>query len=262
MVTTMRPWDRLKTLQDDFSRRDFELITAFADALPVHMASQKPGTDVVNAPMNHDEVARLLYDKSSGSLVRTLAKQYYVDNPVEVLTKALNMIGVSFPAVDIPHYTDALVTTTGNTVMKISERVMRESVHKRIFVEFDDLDTAAPGGGMYLFSVKIQYNSPESDSFKTEHLSIRAGSPEEAKSMAVRTATEMNFSNISVLGIEMVKYSGPGQPGLVPQTAPLNVQPNAMAGLVSPSDVSPALSNSNIPTPRSGISGQNLTGGV
>jgi hypothetical protein len=261
MVTALRSWDRLRTLEDDFSRRDYEFIVAFADALPVHIASQLPGTDVVNMPLNADEVRDLVYDMSSGSLVRTLARQYEVDNPVEVLTRALNMIGVPISLVG-PHFTDALVTNARSSVMTISEHVMREAVHRRIFGEYDTLDTAAPGGGMYLFSVKIQYNSPESDSFKSEHLSIRAGSPEEAKSMAVATATKMNFTNISVLGVEMVKYSGPGQPGLVPHTAPLNVQPNVLAGLVSPSDVSPALSNANIPLPKTGTSGQNLTGGV
>ena len=262
MVTTLRSWDRLRTLADDFSRRDFELIWAFADAIPVHIASKNPGQVTNNALVNSDDIMDLLHDKTSGSLVRTLGKQYGVDNPVEVLTKALNMIGISVSVPSSgPHFSDALVTNVGTKVMKISENVMRKAVHRRIFIDqYDDTDTAAPGG-MYSFVVKVQYNSPESDSFKTEHLSVRASSPEQAKSMAVAIATKMNFTKVSVLGVDMVKYSGPGQPGLVPTTAPVNVQPGALAGLVNPSDVSPALSNANIPTPRSGMSGDNMTGG-
>jgi hypothetical protein len=147
--------------------------------------------------------------------------------------------------------------------MTISENVMRRIVHQSVFFgeEFAPLDPdVSASGGMYSFAVKIQFSTPETETPRTETLSIRASSPEEAKSMAAKIAHEKNYINFSVVGIDTVKYSGPGQPGLVPTTAPLNVQPGATAGLVHPSDVSPALPDAGVVTPRTGTSGQNLVG--
>jgi hypothetical protein len=108
--------------------------------------------------------------------------------------------------------------------------------------------------------VKIQFSTPETETPGTETLSIRAGSPEEAKSIAARIAHEKNYINFSVLDIETVRYMGPGAPGLVSVTAPVNAQPGATAGLVHPSDVSPALPDARVITPRTGMSGQNIVG--
>ena len=80
--------------------------------------------------------------------------------------------------------------------------------------------------------------------------------------MAARIANEKHYVNVSVIDIELVKYTGPGQPGLVPTTSPLNVQPGALTGLVDPSQVSPALPDDGVVLPRSGDGGSNLTGGV
>ena len=66
---------------------------------------------------------------------------------------------------------------------------------------------------MYSFAVK-KFSTPETETPRTETLSIRAASPEEAKSMAAKIAHEKNYINFSVVGIDTVKYSGPGQPGL------------------------------------------------
>ena len=267
MVTTLRAWDRLRMLGDDFSRRDFEFVTAFADALSVYVASRNPGTDprmngnVRGDQLPIDEVMTLINDTSGGSLVRTLARQYRVDNPKDILTRALNYIGAVVPLEPAPHYSDSYIPTPGTLVMKISENAMRHVVHRSIFGEGDAQPDVHPGG-MYVFSVKIQFSTPETETPRTEHLSIRASSPEEAKSMASRIAAEKNYTNFSVIDVETVAYSGPGQPGLVPHTAPLNVQPGATDGQVEPSDVSPVLPNVGVTVPRTGHSGQNLTGGI
>ena len=150
--------------------------------------------------------------------------------------------------------------------MKISESAMRRVVHQSVFGEEQDFQTLDPHlvatDGMYTFAVKIQYSTLESPVPKTEHLSVRASSPAAAKSMAARIAHEKNYQNFSVIDIEVVKYTGPQSGGLVPHTAPTNVQPGAMDGLVSPSDVSPALPNTGVVLPRSGSKGGNITGGV
>jgi hypothetical protein len=260
MVTTLRAWDRLRMLGDDFDRRDFEFIVAFADALSIHVATRRPGTDprsdaaVRGDHLPIEDVIALINDTSSGSLVRTLAKQYGIDNPRDILTRALNMIGAVVPPEPTPHYSDSRIVTTGNSIMKISENAMRRVVHRSVFGEdFAQLDphVAAPTG-LYDFAVKIQYSTPETETPRTEHLSIRASSPEVAKGMAARIAAEKNYTNVSVVGIELVNYTGPNAGGLVPVTAPLNVQPGATAGLVSPSDVSPVLPNVGVATPHSG----------
>jgi hypothetical protein len=263
MVADLRVWDRLRTLRDDFNRRDFEFLCAFADALPGYLASRNPGSDPkTNATVRGDhlpieDVMALVDDKSRTSIVRTLAKQYGVDNPRDILTRALNYIGAVVPWEISPHYSDSCIATSGTSVMKISERTVKHVVHQSIFGESDAVPDIHPGG-MYVFIVKIQFATPETETPRTEHLSIRASSPEEAKSMASRIAAQKNYTNFSVMDVEKVPYSGPGQPGLVPHTAPLNVQPNATSGLVSPSDVSPVLPNVGVVTPKSGDSGQNL----
>jgi hypothetical protein len=259
MVWNLRTWDRLRMLGDDFNRRDFQFIVAFADALPVHLSAKRPGSDP-----KHDDVTRgdhlpiedvmaLVNDTSQGSLVRTLAKQYGIDNPRDLLTRALNYIGAVVPWEISPHYSDSLITT-GNAVMKISESAMRRAVHTAVFGEdFAGHDpTLTTPGGLYTFAVKIQYSTPETETPRTEHLSIRASSPEEAKSIASRVAAEKDYQNVSILDIETVNYTGPNAGGLVPVTAPVNVQPGATAGLVQPSDVSPVLPNVGVTLPHSG----------
>jgi hypothetical protein len=267
MVTVLRAWDRLRTLSDDFSRRDMQFIVAFADSLPSYIARQNPGSDPRNTPdVRGDElpiesVMALIDDTSGGSLVRTLARQYGVDNPRDILTRALNYIGAVVPLEPMPHFSDSYISTAGSKIMKISESTMRHVVHRSIFGEGDAQPDIHPGG-MYVFAVKIQFSTPETETPRTEHLSIRASSPEEAKSMASRIAADKNYKDFSVIDIETVAYSGPGQPGLVPHTAPTNVQPGALDGQVEPSDVSPVLPNVGVAVPKSGHSGGNLTGGV
>jgi hypothetical protein len=261
MVTNLRLWDRLRTLGDDFNRRDFQLVTAFADALSVHESVRHPGAVVSGYTIPAEDVIQLLNDDSMGSMVRTLGRQYRVDNPKEVLARAINMIGINVPGQTLPHYSDSL-KSTGRSVMNISEHAMRRVVHQSVFgEEFAPLDPdVSQPEGMYAFAVKIQFSTPETETPRTETLSIRAGSPEEAKGMAARIAREKNYINFSVVGIEVVKYTGPGAPGLVPHTAPLNVQPGALAGQVHPSDVSPALPDTGVVTPRTGMTGQNIVG--
>jgi hypothetical protein len=253
-------------LGDDFNRRDFQFVVAFADALPIHLMSKRPGTpDTDPSDPSTDAIARgdhlpiedvmaLVNDTSQGSLVRTLAKQYGVDNPRDILTRALNYIGVNVPWELSPHYSDSCIVTTGTQVMKISENAMRRSVHMAVFGEdFAGYDpTLTAPGGMYTFAIKIQYSTLETETPRTEHLSIRASSPEEAKSIASRVAAEKDYQNVSILDIEAVNYTGPNSGGLVPVTAPVNVQPNATAGIVKPSDISPVLPNVGVSLPHSG----------
>jgi hypothetical protein len=264
MVTTLRMWDRLRMLSDDFNRRDFQFITAFADALRVHESIKNPGTIVTGDTLPLEHLIELINDQSRGSLVRTLARQYGIDNPKEILTNALRMIGAVMPDNTRTHYSDSLKTPTGRTTMKINESVLRRVVHQSVFGE--DVQQLDPHlvatDGMYTFAIKIQYSTLESPVPKTEHLSVRASSAEAAKSMAARIAHEKNYQNFSVIDVEVVNYTGPKSGGLVPTTAPTNVQPGAMDGLVSPSDVSPALPDSGVVLPRSGSKGGNLTGGV
>jgi hypothetical protein len=259
MVTTARVWDRLRYLGDDFNRRDFQFIVAFADSLPVYLSVKRPGVDpkkdsvVRGDELPIDEVMALVDDTSPTGLVRTLAKQYGIDNPRDLLTRALNYIGAAVPWEISPHFSDSLITT-GSHVMRISEGAMRRAVHQAVFGEdfaTHDPTLTAPGG-LYTFAVKIQYSTPETETPRTEHLSIRASSPEEAKSIAARVAAEKDYMNVSIIDVEQVAYTGPNADGLVPVTAPTNVQPGATAGLVKPSDVSPVLPNVGVTTPRSG----------
>lgn len=254
MVNTLRVWDRLRTLGDDFNRRDFQFVIAFADALTVHQSIKSPGTVVSGNDISADDVMAMINDESRTSVVRTLARQFGIDNPKDVLTRAMNYIGVHVPWQITPHYSDSMKTATGQPIMKISESAMRCIVHQTVFgEEFAQLDPDVTStDGMYTFAVKIQYSTLETETPRTEHLSVRASSPAAAKSMAARIAHEKNYQNFSVIGIEVVNYTGPHSGGLVPATAPVNVHPGATAGQVHPSDVSPALPDSGVVTPRSG----------
>jgi hypothetical protein len=251
MVSTLRMWDRLRTLGDDFNRRDFQFITAFADALTVNQSIKSPGTVVNGYVISADDVMQLINDESRGSLVRTLARQYGIDNPRDILTRAMAMIGVNVPGEPIPHYSSL---TRGQDTMKINENVMRRVVHQSVFRE--DVAPLDPGvtstDGMYDFAIKIQYSTLESPIPKTEHLSVRASSAEAAKSMAARIAHEKNYQDFSIVDVTLVPYTGPLSGGLVPTTSPVNVQPGALTGLVSPSDVSSALPDSGVVLPKSG----------
>jgi hypothetical protein len=249
MVNEPRVWDKLRALADDFSRRDFQFLNAFADELRIKSSSSHPGSAISGHVLDMECVHSLLSDTTQNSFLRTAARQYGVDNPVEIVHQALGMISGSGA-----HYSDSLKTTVGKPTMKINESAMRRVVHRYIFSEDNDPHVSQPTG-MYSFAVKIQYTTPESDAPRTQVLTIRANGPETAKSMAARTAREMNYSAVSILDVELVKYSGPGQPGLVPVTGPTNVQPGAVDGLVSPSNVSPGLSNAGVDTPNSGSGG-------
>jgi len=264
MVNHLRVWDRLRTLQDDFNRRDFQFITAFADALTVHQSIKIPGRLVDGRDIPADDIVEMINDNSHNSVVRTIARQYGIDNPKDILSRAMNLVGVNVGLQPTPHYSDSLKSTIGQRNMNISESAMRRVVHDTLFrEEFTPLDPQVTSAdGMYTFAIKIQYSTPETETPRTEHLSVRAGSAEAAKTMAAKIAAEKNYTNVSIVDVELVNYTGPNAGGLVPVTAPVNVQPGAVAGQVQPSDVSPALPNTGVLTPRSGVSGGNLTGGV
>jgi hypothetical protein len=116
-----------RTLSDDFNQRDFQFITAFADSLPSYVARHRPGSDprtdgvVRGDQLPIDDMMTLINDTSSTGLVRTLAKQYGVDNPRDILTRALNYIGAVVPSEISPHYSDPYITTR-KSIMKINER--------------------------------------------------------------------------------------------------------------------------------------------
>ena len=237
MAWNARDWEKLRSLKDKFPQQEFLLVCAFADTLPILLAKEHPGENVSGINITKDRMSQLMLDTSNSSTVRTLGREYRVDNPVDVLTKALDMIGIHVSTSSMS-YSDSLATNLGKPAMKISESLIRESVHVRLFSEEGEYvpqDGVTKVTGMALFTVKVQYATPESDMARTERVSVRASSPEEAKSIVARIQAEKGHTNVSVLGVDWIKYTGPGAPGLVPETQPLNVNPNAMNGLVPPS---------------------------
>lgn len=114
---------------------------------------------------------------------------------------------------------------------KPTQKVIESKVHEAIF----QLSEA----GLMVYHVKVEY-STETGLRRTTSIDVRATSPEDAKSRALGLAREMDYGSVSVLDVAVV----PGIP--VPVTGPVNVQPGAAAGLVSPSDVSPTLSNAGV----------------
>jgi len=167
-------------------------------------------------------------------------------------------------AIEFNNSTDLFFEELGEYVVKSNQKVIESKVFSAIFNEEDTTAT----DGVSAYQVKIRYQAPMSDVFSDEYIGVRCASPEGAKTMALAVAGQKGYTNVSVMDVAIVPDSaGSGVPTRPGPQADVNVNPDSTQGVVSPSAVSPSLSNVGVYLPKNtsravtpGDTGHNLVG--
>lgn len=137
--------------------------------------------------------------------------------------------------------------------MKPTQRTLESAVFHSIYREEDggiDAVTqpvAPPPGGTTAYNVQISFTPPMSEIPSTEGLSVRADTPEGAKTIALQIASDKGYTDVSVVSVDVIP--GSGDSNTPPPTMAINPQPDTLAGLVLPTAVHRDLDTSQVILP-------------